>query len=122
VRVKELVPLDPPCICTLYLLDACSCLLPPFFGEIFELDHIQDSGGRSISLEVLSLNPRVFDIRNFFSPDESNALIDNAMKKTSPTHGLHRSMTGGVGEFINSKRISENAWDTGGASAQKIKR
>lgn len=95
---------------------------PAYVGEIFKLDHIQDASGNPLSMEVLSLNPRVFDIFNFFSVDESQQLIDKALRETSSTHGLHRSTTGATGGSVFSKRTSENAWDTHGKLALIIKK
>lgn len=95
---------------------------PQYVGEIFRLDHVQDSTGNSLSMKVLSLEPRVFDIFHFFSEDEAQTLIDKALKETSSTHGLHRSTTGATNGAIFSKRTSENAWDTHGKLAQTIKR
>ena len=92
---------------------------PSYVGEVFRLDHVQDASGNPLSMEVLSLNPRVFDIFNFFSEDEAEKLIDKALKETSSTHGLHRSTTGAVDGQVFSKRTSENAWDTHGVLAQR---
>ena len=96
---------------------------PKFVGEIFELPHVLDTSGNPLSLEVLSLDPRLFDIHNFFSEKEAQHLIDKAMKETSETHKLHRSSTGtAVGGSVFQRRTSENAWDTHGKLAQVIKK
>jgi len=95
---------------------------PSYVGEIFKLDHVQDAMGNPLSMEVLSLNPRVFDIFNFFSEDEAQTLIDKALNEKSETHKLHRSTTGATNGAIFSKRTSENAWDTHGKLAQVIKK
>lgn len=95
---------------------------PSYVGEIFKLDHVQDAMGNPLSMEVLSLNPRVFDIFNFFSEDEAQNLIDKALNEKSSTHGLHRSTTGATNGAVFSKRTSENAWDTHGKLAQIIKK
>lgn len=95
---------------------------PSHVGEVFELHHVKDSMGQSLALEVLSMDPRLFDIRNFFSEEEAQALIDKALAETSASHKLHRSTTGTVGGSVFEKRTSENAWDTHGKLAQEIKR
>lgn len=95
---------------------------PSQVGEIFRLDHVLDSTGNPLYMEVLSLEPRVFDIFHFFSEDEAQTLIDKALKETSKTHKLHRSTTGAVNGTVFSKRTSENAWDTHGKLAQIIKK
>lgn len=95
---------------------------PKFVGEIFETSHVRDGQNRPISLEVISTNPRVFDVHNFFSVDEAKGLIDKALKETSPTYALHRSTTGSTSTSVFNKRTSENAWDTHGQIASEIKR
>lgn len=92
---------------------------PAFVGETFELPHVLDAAGNPLSMKVLSLEPRVFDIFNFFSEDEAQTLIDKALKETSSTHGLHRSTTGATNGAVFSKRTSENAWDTHGKLAAR---
>jgi hypothetical protein len=94
---------------------------PKFVGEIFTLEHVTGREGQPISLEVLSMEPRVFDITNFFSPNEAAELIDKALNETSETHKLGRSTTGIKGTFYK-KRTSENAWDTHGKTALVIKK
>jgi hypothetical protein len=94
---------------------------PKFVGELFEMPHVSGREGQPISLEVLSLEPRVFDVFNFFSPEEADELIKKALGETSETHKLSRSTTGIVGSFYK-KRTSDNAWDTDGATALRIKR
>lgn len=39
---------------------------PHHVGEVFELPHVETLSGLPVSLEVLSLSPRVFEIYNFF--------------------------------------------------------
>jgi 2OG-Fe(II) oxygenase superfamily len=94
---------------------------PHHVGEMFHLHHVAGKDGQPISLEVLSLEPRVFDVHNFFDLDEANDLVEKALAETSETHKLHRSTTGQAGTIFN-KRTSENAWDTHGKTAQIIKR
>jgi hypothetical protein len=95
---------------------------PSYVGEVFKLTHVTGLKEEPISIEVLSLEPRVFDIHNFFSPDEAQGLIEKALAETSETHGLHRSTTGTSEKAVFSKRTSENAWDTHGKLSQQIKR
>jgi hypothetical protein len=94
---------------------------PKYVGEIFELPHVTGREGQPITIEVLSLEPRVFDVFNFFSLEEADELIKKALGETSETHKLGRSTTGIVGGFYK-KRTSENAWDTHGTTALRIKR
>jgi hypothetical protein len=95
---------------------------PSFVGEKFTLNHVQDADGKTVELQVLSLEPRVFDIFHFFNQDESTALVNKALEETSETHKFHRSTTGTSGASVFNKRTSENAWDTHGTTAQTIKR
>jgi 2OG-Fe(II) oxygenase superfamily len=94
---------------------------PSYVGEQFVLNHVRDTAGNVVTLQVLSLQPRVFDIYNFFNLDESNQLMDKALGETSETHRFHRSTTGTTGASVFSKRTSENAWDTHGETAMKVK-
>jgi hypothetical protein len=91
-----------------------------------ETDHQQReqimSSSNIVSLEVLSLEPRIFDIHHFFSAEESRQLVEKATSETSETHKFHRSMTGTTSSSIYSQRTSENAWDTHGTTALLIKR
>jgi hypothetical protein len=98
---------------------------PKFVGEIFELNHLTltpDPEKKPVSLQVLSLNPRVFDVLNIFAETEADTIVDRALKETSPSHRLHRSTTGTSENSINDKRTSENAFDTNGAVAVQVKR
>jgi hypothetical protein len=97
---------------------------PSYVGEVYELSHMTlapDPENKPISMEVLSLNPRVFDIFNVFTPAEADGLVERALKETSPTHKIKRSTTG-VGEnSVFNKRTSENAFDTHGNTALAVK-
>eukprot|EP00339_Tiarina_fusa_P000988 CAMPEP_0117043808 /NCGR_PEP_ID=MMETSP0472-20121206/30420_1 /TAXON_ID=693140 ORGANISM="Tiarina fusus, Strain LIS" /NCGR_SAMPLE_ID=MMETSP0472 /ASSEMBLY_ACC=CAM_ASM_000603 /LENGTH=555 /DNA_ID=CAMNT_0004755411 /DNA_START=79 /DNA_END=1744 /DNA_ORIENTATION=- len=97
---------------------------PSYVGEIFDLSHMAVVAGddKRISMEVLSLEPRVFDIFNVFMPEEADALVDRALKETSPTHKIKRSTTGTSENSIFNKRTSENAFDTHGKTALDLKR
>lgn len=95
---------------------------PKHIGEIFELPHVQGPKGLPVSLQVMSLQPRVFDIYNFFDRVESAAIVEKALKETSETHRMKRSSTGASGYNLNSKRTSENGFDTHGKEAQVVKR
>jgi hypothetical protein len=94
-----------------------------YVGEKFVVDHVQENvPDKTIVLEVISVNPRIFEIYNFFSHDESDEIIDKALNDTSETHGLHRSTTGATNGQVFSKRTSDNAWDTDGAVSLRIQR
>ena len=91
-------------------------------GEMFELPHVTNSQGGKIVLETLSLSPRVFDIHEFFTGDESDAIVNKALSETAETHKLKRSTTGASGRNVIATRTSENAFDTHSKDAQLVKR
>uniref|UniRef100_A0A7S4RBZ3 Prolyl 4-hydroxylase alpha subunit domain-containing protein n=2 Tax=Ditylum brightwellii TaxID=49249 RepID=A0A7S4RBZ3_9STRA len=95
---------------------------PKYVGEIFDLPHVKVSSGLPVSLKVISITPRVFDVINFFDRDESSRIVEKALKETSETHRMKRSSTGASGYNVNSQRTSENGFDTHGKEAQKVKR
>jgi len=94
---------------------------PAFVGEIFELDHLQNTidDNMPISLKVLSTNPRVFDIVNVFNKEEADAVVQRAQAETSNTYKIKRSTT--VGGNVYQKRTSENGFDTSGTVATSMK-
>lgn len=96
---------------------------PAFVGEEFDLPHIQgaDPNGR-VYLKVLSLSPRVFDIFNYFTRDESAGLVEKAIAEKSDSHRIKRSSTGASGYNINTRRTSESGFDTHGKTAQAVKK
>ncbi len=85
---------------------------PSFIGEEFHIDHVESGRPFPISLKVMSLSPRVFDIINFFDRDESKAIVDKALAEKSESHRIKRSSTGSSGYNVNSQRTSENGFDT----------
>lgn len=95
---------------------------PSFVGEIFHLPHVPGAGDKPIYLEVMSLEPRVFDVFNFFNREESKDLVDRALAEKSDTHRIQRSTTGAGDKSVNSRRTSESGFDTSGKTAIKVKR
>lgn len=95
---------------------------PSYVGEIFHLPHVTGSSDKPIHLEVISLEPRVFDVFNFFNREESKELVDRAIAEKSETHRIKRSTTGAGDKAVNSRRTSESGFDTNGKTALKIKK
>lgn len=95
---------------------------PKYVGEIFHLPHVEGADTKPIYLEVLSLNPRLFDVFNFFSKDESEDLVAGAMQETRDAFRIKRSSTGVSGYNINSRRTSESGFDTHGRTSVKVKK
>ena len=95
---------------------------PSYVGEIFHLPHVQGASDKPIHLEVMSLEPRVFDVFNFFNREESKELVDRAIAEKSESHRIKRSTTGASEKAVNSRRTSESGFDTNGKTALKVKR
>jgi hypothetical protein len=96
---------------------------PAYIGEIIHLPHVR--GGdpdKPVYLEVLSLSPRVFDLVNFFSKDDSAKLVDRALEERSESHRIKRSSTGAQGYTVNKQRTSESGFDTNGPTAMTLKK
>jgi len=94
---------------------------PTYVGEIFELYHLKEKYQRSIRLVTISTAPRVFDILNFFDPDEADDIVERALVETSETHRMKRSSTGATGYSVNTRRTSDNGFDTSGKTALTVK-
>jgi len=95
---------------------------PSYVGEIFEIEHVPSKIDQPISLKVMSLSPKVFDVINFFDKDESKDIVSKAIAETSESHKMKRSSTGASGYNVNNQRTSENGFDTHGKTAMIVKR
>lgn len=96
---------------------------PAFVGETFDLPHILGADpDLPVYMKVLSLSPRVFDIFNYFTRDESDGIVEKAKAEKSDSHKIKRSSTGASGYNINTRRTSESGFDTHGKTAQAVKR
>lgn len=96
---------------------------PKYAGEIIPLPHV--TGGdptQPVYLKVLSVSPRVFDIVNFFSKQESDDLVEQALQETRESHRIKRSTTGSDGYKVNRFRTSESGFVSSGETAINIKR
>jgi hypothetical protein len=87
---------------------------PSHVGEVFELSHLtmNPDPNKPVTMKVLSLSPRVFDIINIFPKEDADDLVARALRETSPTHKIKRSTTGTTENTVFNKRTSENAFDT----------
>ena len=75
----------------------------------------------TIEIETISVEPKVFKIKNFFSITEADKLVDTALRTTANDYKLKRSSTGS--EYnINVHRTSENAFDTSSEHAKAMKK
>jgi hypothetical protein len=97
---------------------------PSHVDEIFELNHMKllPNINKPISLKVLSVNPKIFDIINVFTKDEALAVVQRALEEKSPSHKIKRSTTGSGVNSIIQKRTSENAFDTHSKVALDLKK
>lgn len=96
---------------------------PSFVGEFFDLPHIEGADPTlPVYLEVLSLSPKVFDIFNFFTKEESDGLVTKAMAEKSESHRIKRSSTGASGYNVNTRRTSDSGFDTHGKTAVAVKK
>ncbi|GAX23303.1 hypothetical protein FisN_21Hh011 [Fistulifera solaris] len=96
---------------------------PKYIGEIIPLPHVPGADPtQPVNLEVLSVSPRVFDLVNFVSKQESEDLVERALAETRESYRLQRSTTGSNGREINRYRTSETAFDAAGETAMNIKR
>ena len=89
---------------------------------LFEIENVSTESGLPISLEVMSLSPRVLEVKNFFSSTESEKLVARALAEKRDSHKIKRSSTGTGGYTLNDHRTSENGFDTSGTVAMDIKR
>mmetsp|Transcript_3258 Transcript_3258/g.4598 ORF Transcript_3258/g.4598 Transcript_3258/m.4598 type:complete len:496 (-) Transcript_3258:212-1699(-) len=78
--------------------------------------------GKEIMVETLSLSPKVYKLHNFFSNEEADALVENALNIKDDANRLKRSSTGAIGYTLNEKRTSDNAFDGDSEVAMMIKR
>jgi hypothetical protein len=82
---------------------------------------ISSNNNDVIEIETISLEPKVFKVRNFFSNAEADGLIANALRITEDDYKLKRSSTG-TEYSIDSYRTSENAFDTNSELARNLKK
>lgn len=96
---------------------------PSHVGQIIDLPHVKGADAtKPVYLEVMSLEPRVFDLVNFFTREESQTLIDLAHKEKREQFRIKRSSTGSVGYTVNARRTSESGFDTSSPTAMALKR
>jgi len=87
-------------------------------GETFDLSHVgTNDDENTMSLEVLSLNPRIFEVKNFFTSDEADGIVDQLMSEGRTSHKLQRSTTGSdADKQENNRRTSESGFVTDGTA------
>lgn len=88
------------------------------------IDHFFASNSNSnevIEIETISIEPKVFKVRNFLSMAEADGLVSNALKITEDDYKLKRSSTG-TEYSIDNFRTSENAFDTNSDLARVLKK
>ena len=93
---------------------------PSYVGEIFELSHVQTASGLPVSLEVLSVSPRVFDIHNFFTKEEAESVKQEMLAESRESHRIKPSTTA-VEKTVYKMRTAENGFDSDGKMATQLK-
>jgi hypothetical protein len=86
-----------------------------FVGERIPLPHVKGAEPKQpVALKVLALEPRLFEIENFFSPTESAALIEEALNPDieGGTFEPSSSTSHGVDQQEVARRTSEQVWRT----------
>ena len=90
-----------------------------FMWPTFDIGHIAEVrdvpspvSGEKIVLETISIEPKVFRVYNFFTEEETDEMIHNALSATEDQYRLKRSSTGAKGYNPDTFRTSENAFDT----------
>ncbi len=81
------------------------------YGHKEILSHIETTNKKLIEIQTISQNPRVFHILNFFSDEEAEYMVKQALSATHDSFRLKRSSTGQNGYTVDMKRTSENAFD-----------
>jgi|UPI0004B68B35 prolyl 4-hydroxylase len=87
-----------------------------------EIGHVTQPGIRHspgappLTLETISMSPRVFLVKNFLSEDEIDYLIGFAKTR------LKRSHVGILKESFSNTRNSKNAWDTRSKESMRIQK
>ena len=77
------------------------------------LRHIENDEGKPIELVTLSSSPRIFTVTNFFTDDDSDQLINNALAITDPEFMLKRSTTGTKGKEVSGGGMKGGAGSSG---------
>lgn len=62
-----------------------------------------------ITVETLSLSPRVYRLENFFTPDEADEVVESALALTDPDFKLKRSTTGTKGAAVSSTNVANTS-------------
>ena len=70
---------------------------------------------------MLSIEPRVFEVHNLFTKEESDKVIEHMLAETDENMRLKRSSTGATGYTVNPHRTSEGGFDTTSPHAVEIK-
>ena len=92
-------------------------------GETIALPHVQGADpSQPVYLQVLSTQPRIFEVYNFFDRRDSDDLIEGALAETREAYRIKRSSVGASSDNYNMKRTSESGFDTSSPVASKLKR
>jgi len=94
-------------------------------GDRLEVDHLAMPAGKPIIMETLSVEPRIFKLKNFITDEEADQLIRNVLKLKSDSHKLKRATTMKLGSpdpVPDPYRTSDVAYDKNSNTAVGIKK
>jgi len=92
-------------------------------GHKVFVDSATSPTGKPMILESMSDSPRVFHVKNFFSDEEADQLIENALSISDEATKLKKSKVGTNDQSsLSSVRTSENAFDTESETATALNR
>jgi hypothetical protein len=96
---------------------------PSYAGEVIDLEHVAGGDAETfVSLKVLSVQPRVFELINFVNPTrEGDVLLQQALTETREELRLSRSTVDAKEKFM-ATRTSDTGWDTNSTVAKTLKR
>ena len=99
---------------------------PSRVGQVIDLPHVKGANpakGPHVTLKVLSVQPRVFEVSNLFTADDADAVIRQALSETREALKLQRSSTG-IRDKVGypTQRTSESAFVLSGEAPMSIKR
>jgi hypothetical protein len=75
-------------------------LVSPFLYGQAIAEGVSSADNQPIELTTLSVSPRVFEVSHFFSAQDADDLIRNALTITEPDFALKRSTTGTKGAAV----------------------
>jgi len=97
---------------------------PTHVGQMIHLPHVKgaDPTKGHVTLEVLSLQPRVFEVSNLFTEADADSVVRQALAETRDTFRLQRSSAGSNKVGYPTQKTSECAFVVSGDVTMAIKK